>query len=178
MLENIETLNAQAIRLASQGDYKDAIVCLKRAIIMETTNHLLWFNLGVTYRDSGDIKQAQAAVEKALELDPENTEFLDTMAILCNTAKDTESAMTYCAKALEIEPEDPHLWNTAGVIFFNRQEYTDASEAFERAVTLNPYYYDALYNLRDTYDELGNRAGKADCIERMRSLTKGGGADA
>ena len=43
-------------------------------------------------------------------------------------------------------------------------------KAFERSVSINPYYYDALYNLRDTYDELGNKAGKEICQERLQKL--------
>ena len=64
------------------------------------------------------------------------------------------------------------LWNTLGVIFFNQEEYESAAEAFERAVSINPYYYDALYNLRDTYDELTIEAGKAVCQEKLSNLTE------
>ena len=38
------------------------------------------------------------------------------------------------------------------------------------SVYINPYYVDALFNLRDTYDELGNIAGKTDCDLRLSAL--------
>ena len=55
MTENPDVLNTQAIDLAAKGDYDEAIACFKRAIYMENSNHLLWYNLGITYRDSGNL---------------------------------------------------------------------------------------------------------------------------
>ena len=48
-----------------------------------------------------------------------------------------------------------------------------ACEAFENAVTINSYYYDALFNLRDTYEELGNKAGYQMCVEQMKNIQLG-----
>ncbi len=59
MRESSEKLNNQAIRFAQRGEYFDAIACLKRAITVENSNFLLWFNLGITYRDAGDFKNAK-----------------------------------------------------------------------------------------------------------------------
>ena len=55
MLERSDTLNNQAILLASDGAYNEAIACFKRAIVIDKENYLLWFNLGVTYRDAGNL---------------------------------------------------------------------------------------------------------------------------
>jgi len=175
MLENAESLNTQAIELASRGDYTEAIACFKRAISMENTNYLLWFNLGVTYRDAGELDNAKAALERALSFNENDQEIMETLALICNTMGKSDEAMAYCAKGLQLNEENPHMWNTAGVILFNGGEYKEACEAFEHAVTFNPYYYDALYNLRDTYEELGNSAGKKACEANMKSLTAGNG---
>ena len=84
--------------------------------------------------------------------------------------KEFMEAAEHCRFGLEQNPVNAHLWNTLGVIFFNQEEYPTAAESFERAVSINPYYYDALYNLRDTYSELGNKAGEAVCEERLSKL--------
>ena len=41
MLETPENLNTQAIELASQGYYKEAVACLNRAITIDKKNYLL-----------------------------------------------------------------------------------------------------------------------------------------
>ena len=65
MRESSEKLNNQAIRFAQRGEYFDAIACLKRAITVENSNFLLWFNLGITYRDAGDFKNAKDSMVRS-----------------------------------------------------------------------------------------------------------------
>lgn len=174
MLETAERLNNQAISLAAKGEYHDAIACFMRAITIETENYLLWFNLGVTYRDSGDLQNAKAALQKAHTINPEDDETLETLAIVYYSLGQTEDALATCAEGLDSNYENPHLWNTVGVIYFKREEYQEAAEAFEHAVSLNPYYYDALYNLHDAYYEIGNMTGVQECSVRMREIEKSG----
>ena len=72
MIERSDTLNNQAIILASDGAYTEAIACFKRAIVIDKENYLLWFNLGVTYRDAGKLEDAENALEMAFRIAPEN----------------------------------------------------------------------------------------------------------
>ncbi|MCI1208300.1 MAG: tetratricopeptide repeat protein [Treponema sp.] len=173
MFEDVEILNTQAIELAAKGDFQDAIACFKRALSMETKNYLLWFNLGVTYRDAGDLEKAIAAVKTAHRINEKDQEVIETLGVLSYNIGNNEEAMKYCKEGLELNRKNPHIWNTIGVIFFNKGDYEQAGNAFEQAVTLNPYYYDALFNLRDTYDELGNATGKQECSLRMKELSSG-----
>ncbi|MBQ9238948.1 MAG: tetratricopeptide repeat protein [Treponema sp.] len=175
MRETAEHLNNQAISLAAQGEFSDAIACFKRAITIESANYLLWFNLGVTYRDIGDLKKAKDALRKAYQINDEDEETIETLALVCYNLHQLDDALMYCAEGLDCNPENPHLWNTMGVIYFKRDSYENAAEAFEHAVSLNPYYYDALYNLRDTYEALGNKTGMAECTLRMREIERQGG---
>lgn len=170
MIEHAETLNTQAITLAQNGDFKEAIACFKRAIVVEKQNYLLWFNLGVTYRDAGQLQSAHECLMKAFDLNETDRDVLETIALVDLTLQDYEEALTFCWTGLDYYPTDSRLWNTLGVIFFNQSNYKEAAESFERAITINPYYYDALFNLRDTYDELGNKAGKDLCIQKMKEI--------
>ncbi|MDR1785828.1 MAG: tetratricopeptide repeat protein [Spirochaetaceae bacterium] len=172
--ENAETLNTQAIELAAQGDYNEAIACFKRAISIEKSNILLWYNLGITYRDLGDLELARTTLEYANDLaEGEDEEILETLSLLCFTIGIMDEAFAYCMDGLALNDKNPHLWNNLGVLFFNNTEYEDACYAFENAVSLCPYYYDALFNLRDTYIELENDAGAEECERRMSGLFPG-----
>ena len=55
-------------------------------------------------------------------------------------------------------------------IHFNSENFEKAASCFERAITINPYYYDALFNLRDTYMETGNQVGYLMCINQMKEI--------
>ncbi|MBR3549104.1 MAG: tetratricopeptide repeat protein, partial [Treponema sp.] len=83
MRETSETLNNQAIELASKGEYKEAIACFIRAISMERQNYLLWFNLGITYRDAGNLEDAKNAIHKAHLMNPYDEEVIESLAIIC-----------------------------------------------------------------------------------------------
>lgn len=174
MKESADFLNNQAIELTSRGNFAEAIACYKRAITIERENHLLWFNLGITYQKQGDLRRAKSALSTALEMNPDDQESAEQLAIVCLERKEFMEAAELCHCGLDLNPLNAHLWNTLGVIFFNQEEYAIAAESFERAVSINPYYYDALYNLRDTYSELGNEAGKAVCDERLKNIKEPG----
>lgn len=173
MTENIASLNTQAIEFAEQGQFYEAIACLKRAISIERYNQLLWFNLGVTYRDAGNLTDAKSALIKAHEIDEDDDEIIETLALVCFNQGCNEEAMAYCLEGLAKNSQNAHLWNTLGVIYFNTNDFHLACEAFENAVTINSYYYDALFNLRDTYEELGNKSGYQMCVEQMKNIALG-----
>ena len=77
-----------------------------------------------------------------------------------------------CMDSLDLNPLNPHLWNLLGVTEFQSENYEEASSYFEQAVSINPYYSDALYNLRDTYSVLNNKKGEEACDLRIKELEK------
>lgn len=167
-------LNEQAIELSARGNYKDAIACFLSAIHIEKKNHLLWYNLGITYRDFGDLQAAKNALFQAHKLSPENTEILETLSLVCYADEELEDAYVWAYEALEINPQNANIWNNIGVYHFFESDFSAAALAFEKALCIYPHYYDALFNLKDTYLELGNKVGAKECESKMREITKKG----
>ena len=121
-------------------------------------------------QDAGKQDEALLALERAYEINPEDEDTINSLAVLCFRRDDLARALIYCADGILLNPENPQFWNTLGVVYFNQQNYEDASIAFEHAVMRNPYYYDALFNLRDTYEQLGNKNGYEECQKRLQEL--------
>lgn len=170
MHETSESLNNQAILLTADGSYKEAIACFVRAITIDKNNSLLWFNLGITYRDCGNLCEAKSALKNAHKLDTENEDTIEELAIICIMQKNYDEALFFCEEGLSLNEDNPKLWNSLGVCYFNKCDYKQACEAFENAVILNPYYGDAIFNLRDTYARLGNKKGYAECNFKLKEL--------
>ena len=170
MTERPDKLNNQAILLANGGEYLEAIACFKRALTLEQDNYLLWYNLGITYRDSGDIHNARLSLEKAHQIAPEKLDVLDTLSTLCINDEDYITALECAHKGIDLAPENSSFWNIAGVALFNMDKYDLACEHFEQALCRNPYDANALYNLRDTYEELHNHVGAKECEKRLSEL--------
>lgn len=172
MLERSDKLNNQAIMLASDGAFNEAIACFKRAITIDNSNYLLWFNLGVTYRDSGNLEQACNALEAAAKIAPENEEVLETLATINLALRNFDKVQALCKRALQKNHCASHFWNLLGVIEFQSENYQEAAEFFEQAVYYNPYYLDGLYNLKDTYYMLKNANGEEECQKKITELEK------
>lgn len=172
MKETVENLNKQAIDLAAHGDYEMAIACLRKAIEIERNNAYLWYNLGVTYRDSGNTESAFESFMTARDFNPQDAEILESLAQICFNMGALTEATDFCLEGLDYNLENPRLWNLMGVINFNMGQFEDAATNFEQALIYSPYYYDALFNLRDTYEELHNRRGVLICEEKMKQIKK------
>ncbi len=172
MLENTEKLNNHAVLLASEGEYEDAIAFFKRAITVEQSNYLLWFNLALTYRDAGQLDKAKDAMICAHKINPKDEDTVESLSSICINENSFDEAEAYCEEGLLLNNHNPRFWNNIGVVKFNRGEFSNAANFFEKAVTLSPHYYDALFNLRDTYIELKNRSGAKECNRIMKEIKK------
>ncbi len=170
MNNQFENLNNQAVELASEGSFTEAIACFHAALHMDQNNYLLWYNLGVTYRDAGDIDNAKNAMMTAHNLAPGDEDILENLSVLCYLRNDMDQAFHYADLGLQLNRDNPHIWNNMGVFWFSQQDYAKASRAFETALSIYPHYADALINLRDTYAELHNDVGRQECIERLSKL--------
>jgi len=171
MIERADKLNNQAILLAKDGQFTDAIACLRRAIHIDRNNYLVWYNLGITYRDAGDMMEALKALRNAFRISPQREDVAETLAVHLLNMHMMDEAFNVCQDGLDFHPTSEKLWNVMGVLHFNNDDYSHAAESFEMAVTLDPYYADALLNLRDTYIELHN--AKAAAVIEMRAKDLG-----
>ena len=86
--------------------------------------------------------------------------------------KDLESVREICVEGLDYNPLHSHLFNLLGVVEFQSENYDEAAEYFEEAVHINPYYLDALYNLKDTYSMLNNKKGEYEVDQKIKEIEK------
>ncbi|MCF0241714.1 MAG: tetratricopeptide repeat protein [Treponema sp.] len=170
MIERADTLNNQAILLAKDGHFNEALACLRRAIHIDRNNYLVWFNLGITYRDAGDLPKAVDALQNAFSISPDQEDVVEALCVACMNLHLLDRAFEFCEEGLDYHPTSARLWNLLGVLQFNDNEFDDAAESFEMAVTINPYYLDALYNLHDTYIEQKNVNGVKITAMKIKEL--------
>lgn len=170
MKERADVLNNQAILFARDGQYSDAIACLRRAIHIDRNNYLPWYNLGITYRDAGDMTEALKAFKIAFHISPSKEDVAETLAVHLMNMHMIDEGFKVVEDGLDFHPASERLWNVMGVLQFNADEYDLAADSFEMAVTIDPYYADALYNLRDTYIELHKTRSAAIIEARLLEL--------
>lgn len=172
MKEQSYILNNQAILLASDGKYSEAIAFFKKAISLEQNNYILWYNLGITYSDAGKLEEAKNSLSVALKLSPENSEVQEALASIYLMQKEFHNVHRICDRGLDFNPYNLNLWNLKGICEFQEENYENALLYFEYVISLNPYYLDALYNLKDTYSVMKNKNGEAECNKKIHELKK------
>ncbi len=170
MEESPEFLNDSAVVFAAKGHHEEAIACLRKGILLAPTNAILWFNLGLSLRATGKLADAKEALFRAAEENPLDVDFLDTLSVVLHECgEDSAGEQTYL-KALELAPGNGRVWNNYGVLLFGQSRFTEACKAFEKAIALIPDFEDALYNLRDTYEELERTAEMKKCAAMLNRL--------
>ena len=65
-----------------------------------------------------------------------------------------ESSLDYRA-ASRLEPKNPVIFNELGVVLRMSKQHADAVKAFNKALTLDPEYYEAYSNRGLAWDNLG-----------------------
>lgn len=172
MEETPAFLNDSAVLLAAQGLHEEAIACLRKGLLVEPRNSTLWFNLGLSLRATGRLPDARHALLQALRGNPVDVDTLDTLGVVLHELGEEGPAEEAYRNALELEPGSGRVWNNYGVLLFNQSRFADACQAFEKAVALIPDFEDALYNLRDTYGELGKTCLMEKCDAALKALTR------
>ncbi len=163
MEETSAWLNDSAIGFAQEGHHREAIACLRRGLRLDPKNPSLWFNLSLSYRALGNRDEARNALLQAARLNPLDVDILDTLGVVLHELGEDVSAESYYKVALELSPGNGRVWNNYGVLQFSQSRYDEARKSFEKSVALVPDFDDALYNLRDTYEELGKTAEMDKC---------------
>ena len=172
MEETPEYLNDSAVMLASEGLHEEAIACLKKGLLLEPSNGILWFNLALSCRALGRREEARDALLKAARDKPLDVDILDTLGVVLHElGEDTSSEECY-HHALDIDPGNGRVWNNYGVLQFSEDRFPEACASFEKAITLIPDFDDALYNLRDTYEELGRVEDMQKCAAMLERLER------
>lgn len=170
MEETSEFLNDSAVILAKKGLHEEAIACLRKGLLLEQQNSVMWFNLALSYRALGQLYEARGALFQALHIQPFEIDYLDTLAVVLHELGEDEGAEGCYVTILEFDPGNGRVWNNYGVLQFSQERYDEACQSFEKALFLIPEFHEALYNLRDTYGELGKTVEMETCTRLLEEL--------
>jgi len=173
-METAASLNDSGIVLTEANRPSDAIPLFQKALILEPGNPLLWLNLGIAQHRLGDYDEAEDSFERCRSIDDECAEAWSALGLLHYERERYDEAEACYRGALARDDTVARSWNNLGVLYFSEGGYGEARECFERAVTLDPLYYDGLFNLRDACTELGDARASAEFDRRLRELSSGG----
>ncbi len=107
--------------------------------------------------DNGQVSMANLWIEEATQRYPDNQVLLESSAYSLVHEQRFDEAIVQYNRLLDIDPYSTLYWEELGKIYFRREEYDKAIEAFEFVIAINSEecYY-ALYAVANCYYNIGN----------------------
>lgn len=99
---------------------------------------------GAAYLSKKDLKNALADFDKALSL-RKAPEFYFQRSLVRISQRDYAAAKTDLQEVAKLKPDFPPTYLMGGIIAFSEGAYPEAVAFFDKAIDLNPNYYQALY---------------------------------
>lgn len=116
------------------GRHDMAIEYYHRAIRQDARHPAAHNELGLCLARQGQLQEAASEISTAIQLQPDNPAFHNNLAILCVEQGDKAGALQQLT--LASGPANAHY--NLGQMLFQRGEYAEARDLFERALSLDP----------------------------------------
>jgi Flp pilus assembly protein TadD/dipeptidyl aminopeptidase/acylaminoacyl peptidase len=128
------------------GNYPGAVRAYERGLAVEPDNVELLNSLGFALFQQGKSKEAVVALEKALAADPKHWKAHNNMALAAIDLGEFEVAEAHYRESLAIKPQ-PAIYNDLGFALERQGLTEEATEAYRKAIKLDPKSASAHYNL-------------------------------
>jgi protein O-mannosyl-transferase len=136
------------IALARQGKTDEAIFYYREALRIKHDDETTHNNLGVALAGKGMFDEAIVHFQEALRIRPDYVYANRNMGGALAKLKRMKEAIGYYERALKLDRENAVTHNDLGVALADIGRDQEAIVHFQEALKINPYYEDAISNLR------------------------------
>ena len=119
---------------------------------------------------NGELEQAEALYREVLQLEPNNADALHLLGVIANQRGQNEIAVDLIEKAIKVNQAVPFYHYNAGNAYSALNKFEEAVACYQRALLLNPDYYEALNNLGNALKGQGKLEEAITCYQRVLSL--------
>ena len=134
-----------------RGNFAGAEELYEKFVELQPNNVVALANLGVSQFRQGKLTAAQLALEKALAVDSKDAFTLTTLGAVMIEQNRIEDAIGYLERANGSQADDAITLNYLGVASSQLGQFGKAEQSLRRAITVNPEYAEAHFNLAVIY---------------------------
>ncbi|HJW09149.1 MAG TPA: tetratricopeptide repeat protein [Holophagaceae bacterium] len=154
-----------------EGRWDDAARCYREALAREPETADVQVQLGYVLLEQEQRREGEACFLKALEIDPgEYSAYLGLSECYRQEGRHEDQARMV-REAMTLAPDDPDVWNAQGVALELLDDLGEATDAYERALGLEPSHRKAANNLGFLLEKR-MELGEAGLDERARDAWK------
>ena len=122
-------------------DYASAVTEFEAELTMSPESDSVLLNLGQARAKAGDADGALAAFQKAVQVNPEKSEAYMQMAAIYEQRGEKEAAEEMYQQVISLDPKNAALsFYNIGVHAWNENKGKEATQAFRKALDLDPNY--------------------------------------
>ncbi|MEG2122040.1 MAG: tetratricopeptide repeat protein [Rikenellaceae bacterium] len=122
---------------------------------------VLYFSGAVKSEIKGLEKEAEAIFVRGMKEFPDNKDMLQGLVNLyVRNGEPADKVIPYIKQAEEKDPKNVNIVIQEGNAYVAMEDYLTAISAYERALTMTPNFFDALYNKGYAYYKLSDKAYK------------------
>ena len=152
--EDIDALQLLSVVYLANADYEDAHDVLRRLISLGGESALIYHNLGNVLCELQRPEDAVVFYEKAAKLDPNDFDLLKNHGVTLAELGRFEEALA-CYEAALSTKLDPEVLNSCGALLVRMERPEDGLDYFREAMRLEPFCFNAIYNLSGALQRLG-----------------------
>lgn len=156
-----ERWNDWGIGLLLQGDLKGAEYAFTRVTDADPDYADGWLNIARALIQEGETDAAKQYIDEALKRDSSLPRIYFFRAMIEKADGDYDACLVSLRKVVEKYPRDRVVQNQIGRILFLKRDYTNAIQAFQQVLAIDPEDIQAHYSLMLCYKGLGDDARAA-----------------
>ena len=119
------------------GSFAEAAACLERSLELANNQADTWLLLGLVRKKMGDLDGGEKAYRSAIEREPQSAVAWQCLGLLKDEQRDYTTAIECLTTALKMGASDPAVLANLGKLYYQVGRIPEASEIYERAVTLD-----------------------------------------
>lgn len=164
------------ITYAELSKYEDAIVYLNYALNNGfEPSIVVKQKLADMYLEVGDYEESVAAYQEVLEVSKQDINaFVRPVWIYLDFLNEPDQALKLGETAVMTFPEDPMAYNLLGWSQIGTKDYTEAEENLKKAISMDPSFAAAHYNLGKLYEELKRKESAMESYQNAYELDQNG----
>ncbi len=137
------------------GRSADALVSVKRAVVLMPRDAESHSNLGTILQDLGRLEEADTRLRRALDINPDYAEAYSNLGNILQNLGRLDEAEAICRRALQIKPDFAEAYSNLGNILQNLGRLDEAEASCRRALQIKPDFIEAHINLGVALQDLG-----------------------
>ena len=167
---NAQAWNHLGLAHHGAGEVEQAQRAYKEALRLDINLGSARYNLGALALEQNDIAGALEHLSSYTTFQPNSPDGWIKFGNAQARARRPDQAEKCYRNALELRPRDPEALNGLGTVAFQRRRTQEAVTLFNSAMTENPKYAPAVFNMAVVHQSQNNRQQALDELKQYASL--------